>query len=56
MPARRLRPSLLDMKRRFFFLLLVTGLLLLALGGWTVQGLRWALSGGWARSGAPQPA
>ena len=28
------------MKRRFFILLLVTGLLLLAVGGWTVQGLR----------------
>ena len=30
------------MKRKLFFLLLVTGLILLALGGWTVQGLRWA--------------
>ena len=30
------------MKKRLLFLLLVTGLLLLALGGWTVQGLRWA--------------
>jgi hypothetical protein len=57
MPARRMTPSLLCMKRRLLFLLLVTGLLLLALGGWTVQGLRWALSAGWARSGAaPQPA
>ncbi|HEY0414805.1 MAG TPA: hypothetical protein VGC78_00340 [Gaiellaceae bacterium] len=28
------------MKKRLFFLLLVTGLLLLALGGWTVQGVR----------------
>ena len=45
-------PSLPRMKKRLLFLLLVTGLLLLALGGWTVQGLRWALSGGWARSGA----
>jgi hypothetical protein len=54
--ARRVTPSLLCMKRRFLFLLLVTGLLLLALGGWTVQGLRWALSGGWARGAAPQPA
>jgi hypothetical protein len=34
------------MKRRFSFFLLVTGLLLLALGGWTIQGLRFALSGG----------
>jgi hypothetical protein len=28
------------MKKRLFLMLLVTGLLLLALGGWTVQGLR----------------
>jgi hypothetical protein len=28
------------MKKRLLFILLVTGLLLLALGGWTVQGLR----------------
>jgi hypothetical protein len=28
------------MKTRLFFLLIVTGLLVLALGGWTVQGLR----------------
>ena len=35
------------MKRKLFFLLLVTGLLLLAVGGWTVQGLRWAATGGW---------
>jgi hypothetical protein len=56
MAARSPRPSLLFMKRRLLFLLIVTGLLLLALGGWTVQGLRWALSGGWARAGAPQPA
>ena len=57
MAARRMTPSLPGMKKRLLFLLLVTGLLLLALGGWTVQGLRWALSGGWARGGAaPQPA
>ena len=49
-------PRLTGMKTRLLVLLLVTGLLLLALGGWTVQGLRWALSGGWARSGAAQPA
>jgi hypothetical protein len=41
------------MKRRLLFVLLVTGLLLLALGGWTVRGLRWALSGG---APAPQAA
>jgi hypothetical protein len=28
------------MKKRLLFLLLVTGLVLLALGGWTVQGAR----------------
>ncbi len=28
------------MKKRLFLLLLVTGLVLLALGGWTVQGIR----------------
>jgi hypothetical protein len=28
------------MKTRLYFLLLVTGLLVLALGGWTVQGIR----------------
>jgi hypothetical protein len=56
MSARRMTPSLTGMKKRLLFLLLVTGLLLLALGGWTVQGLRWALSGGWARTGAAQPA
>jgi hypothetical protein len=40
------------MKTRLFFLLLVTGLLVLALGGWTVQGLR--RFGGAAAS--PRPA
>jgi hypothetical protein len=43
------------MKGRLLFLLLVTGLLVLALGGWTVRGLRWATSGGRTR-GLPQPA
>jgi hypothetical protein len=43
------------MRKRLLLLLLVTGLLVLALGGWAVQGLRWAASGGWAR-GLPQPA
>jgi hypothetical protein len=28
------------MKKRLTFLVLVTGLLVLAIGGWTVQGLR----------------
>jgi hypothetical protein len=31
------------MKKRLFFLLLVTGVLLLAVGGWVVQGARRAL-------------
>jgi hypothetical protein len=47
--------SLGDMNNRLLFVLLVTGLILLALGGWTVQGLRWAVSGGRTR-GLPQPA
>ena len=42
------------MKKRVLFLLLVTGLLVLAAGGWTAQGLRWAASGGRVR-GLPQP-
>jgi hypothetical protein len=41
------------MKRRLLFALLVTGLILLALGGWTLRGLRWAAAG---RGALPQPA
>jgi hypothetical protein len=52
-PAARPR-SLLPMKRRLLFILIVTGLVVLALGGWTVQGLRWAANGGARR--VPQPA
>jgi hypothetical protein len=55
MCARRRGRSLEHMKRRILFFLLVTGLIVLAIGGWTVQGLRWAATGGWAR-GLPQPA
>lgn len=33
-------PRFARVKKRFYFVLLVTGLLLLAVGGWTVQGLR----------------
>ena len=45
------------MKNRLFFLLLVTGLLLLAIGGWTVQGLRWATrAAGRAASRSPPDA
>jgi hypothetical protein len=36
----------LYMKRVVLICLLAFGLLLLAVGGWTVQGLRWALGGG----------
>jgi hypothetical protein len=43
------------MKKRLLFLLLLTGVILLALGGWTVQGLRWAVSGSWLPSGVAQP-
>jgi hypothetical protein len=49
------RRSLQDMKQRLLFVLLFSGLLVLALGGWTVRGVRWAASGGRAR-GVPQPA
>jgi hypothetical protein len=43
------------MKKRVLLGLLVTGLLVLALGGWIVQGVRWATTGG--RIGAlPHPA
>jgi hypothetical protein len=55
MSAGKRGPTLRSMKKRLLFLLVVTGLLVLALGGWTVQGLRWATTGGWAR-GLPQPA
>ncbi|HEV7641825.1 MAG TPA: hypothetical protein VGO39_13235 [Gaiellaceae bacterium] len=43
------------MEKRLLFVLLVTGLLVLAAGGWTVQAVRWATSGGRAR-GVPQAA
>jgi hypothetical protein len=43
------------MTKRLLFLLLVTGLIVLALGGWTVSGLRWALTAQWARP-VPSPA
>jgi hypothetical protein len=49
----RLR-TLTHMKRRLFFILLVTGLILLALGGWAIKGLRWAAGG--RPTTVPQPA
>jgi hypothetical protein len=43
------------MRRRILFTLLVTGLIVLALAGWTVGGVRRLTAGG--RSGTlPQPA
>lgn len=33
------------MKRRLFLIALVIGILVLALGGWSVQGLRWLATG-----------
>jgi hypothetical protein len=34
------------MKRTLLIVLLALGLILLAIGGWTIQGLRWAFGGG----------
>jgi hypothetical protein len=48
------RRSLVPMNRKLIFILVVTGLLVLALGGWTVDGLRWLAGGG--RGALPQPA
>jgi hypothetical protein len=47
--------SLVHMKQRLLFALLVAGLLALAIAGWTVRGLRWAATGGRSRE-VPQPA
>ena len=43
------------MKRRLLFLLLVTGLILLALAGWTLKGMRWLTAGG-RPAALPHPA
>ena len=40
------RRSVLFMKRTLLIALLAFGLLLLAVGGWTVKGIRWTLRGG----------
>ena len=48
--------SLPPMTRKLLFILIVTGLILLALGGWTIDGLRWALGGGSGSGAAPAPA
>jgi hypothetical protein len=42
------------MKRRLYFTLFAVALLVLALLGWTVEGLRWATTGN--RRPRPQPA
>ena len=43
MPPSRRRRSVLSMKRTLLIALLALGLILLAVGGWTIQGIRWAL-------------
>ena len=47
-------PYVLAVKRKLLFLLLVTGLILLALAGWAVDGVRWAVGGGAIRALAPR--
>jgi hypothetical protein len=46
MPPSRPPRSVHVMKRTLLIALLALGLILLAVGGWTVQGLRWVLGGG----------
>ena len=45
MTTAAVRRSLRDMKRLLLLFLLALGLLLLALGAWAVQGVRWTLTG-----------
>ena len=45
MPTPARRRSLEDMKRWLLLTLIAFGLLLLALAGWAVQGVRWTLTG-----------
>lgn len=52
--GRRVR-TLTGMKRRLLFTLIVTGLIVLALAGWSVKGLRWVF-GGDGTDAVPQPA
>jgi hypothetical protein len=40
------------MKRRAYLVVLLLGLLLVAVAGWTVEGLRWAFTG--SRTGRPR--
>jgi hypothetical protein len=44
------------MKRTFLLILLALGLLLLAVGGWAFQGLRWTVSGSRRRRARLAPA
>jgi hypothetical protein len=44
------------MKRRLYFTLFAVALLVLALLGWTVEGLRWAFTGNRRPARRPQPA
>jgi hypothetical protein len=44
------------MKRLVLLILLALGILLLALGGWAVQGVRWTLAGGRRRRTRLAPA
>ncbi len=44
------------MKRPFLLVLLALGILLLALAGWAVQGVRWTLAGGARRRARLAPA
>ena len=50
------RRSVPPMKRLVLLALLALGILLLALGGWTVQALRWTLTGGRRRRTRLAPA
>jgi hypothetical protein len=43
MPPSQPRRSVFFMKRTLLIALLALGLILLAVGGWTVRGIRWAL-------------
>jgi hypothetical protein len=43
------------MTQKLLLVLIVTGLVVLAVGGWTVDGLKW-LAGGGSRSRTAEPA
>jgi len=52
MSRRADRRSLTDMKKRLFISGLVLGIIVLALGGWTVKGIRRVLTGSSRRPAA----